>query len=317
VLLFALLSACAPLHQVGKFLAPPDYVLPAEERTLATATYASGWAREEPRAYDPESFGPVDQVRYERPVPITVDGWVELAPLAEGESATVWVRHDGLVERDFRPVANLTGALPDRLPDEIRFLPDSLPLRVSIGDLANPYAGEPIEDGDLVLLAVRGADGHVEHYVFRTLDFGFRARFGAGLLIRIPLEGDEQLAPALAASVALGYRPRTRQPGLSWVAEQLALVGSVGVGSTETGVSTLSGALNAALLGGGVQVFGFVSGQVLVNVSSFLREADESSVALAVGFDAVQFARFTERAGPRLFSKNELAAPPPPPPPGN
>ena len=96
--------------------------------------------------------------------------------------------------------------------------------------------------------------------------------------------------------------------------ERAALVTSIGVGSTavDTGVGGLqnvSGAFNAALVGGGVELFEFVSAQLLVNLSSFLREGEESNLALAIGFDAVQFARFTDRAVPRLLKKNELVAP--------
>ncbi len=225
------LAACGPAHRVGKFLAPADFVLPTQARELAEVTYASGWADEEPRAYDPEPHHTIDGIAYERPVPVTVDGWIDVAPSTEAVETRLWVRHVGLNERDFRPVANLTGALPGFVPNELRFLPRYGPLRIAVADLANAYAGEPVEDGDLILLDVRSADGD-EQYVFRARDFGLRARFGAGVLIRIPLSGDETLTPALAATAAVGYRPRTRRPGVEWVVEQVAVVTSLGVGST-------------------------------------------------------------------------------------
>lgn len=312
-------GGCA--HRVAKFLAPEQVVIRTENRDgVATVTYASGWADEPPRAYDPEPF----RDAWERPVEITVDGWIEVAPLEPGTEAKLYVRRMGLFPEDLQPVVEITGAIPGRIPNELRLLPFDRPLdatrRLAIADLANPYAEHPIQDGDLVLLSVQGPEGPRAHYLFRTRDFGFRTRFGAGLLVRLPVplvagDAEADLSPALAATLAVGYRPRTRSQGLDWVTEQVALVTTIGVGSTAIdstvpGLDDIGGAFNAALVGGGVELFDFVSAQVLVNLSSFLRNGEESNVALAVGFDAVQFARFTERAGTRLLKRNDLQSPP-------
>lgn len=330
----ALLAPAGCVHRIAKFVAPEQIVIPAEERgEVATVTYTSGWADEPQRAYDPESYDPEPHPgepaakaadAWEWPVEITNDGWIDVAPLAKGATARLYVRRMGVESDDLQPVVEITGAIPGRIPNELRFLPVERPLettrRIAIRDLANPFSERPIHDGDLVLLSVAAGESR-EHYLFRTRDFGIRTRAGAGILVRLPVplvanaaEAEADLSPALAATLAIGYRPRTRSPGVEWITERAALVTSIGVGSTsvDTGVGGLqdvSGAFNAALVGGGVELFEFVSAQLLVNLSSFLREGEESNLALAIGFDAVQFARFTDRAVPRLLKKNVLVAP--------
>ena len=213
-----------------------------------------------------------------------------------------------------------TGAIPGRIPNELRLLPFNRPLdatrRLAIADLANPYAEHPIlQDGDLVLLSVQGPEGPRAHYLFRTRDFGFRTRFGAGLLVRlrVPLvagDAEADLSPALAATLAVGYRPRTRsRPGLGDGAGRARHHDRRRLDrNRQHGPRPRRHRRRVQRGAGGRrgELFDFVSAQVLVNLSSFLRNGEESNVALAVGFDAVQFARFTERAGTRLLKRNNL-----------
>lgn len=319
LLLPLVLGGCA--HRVGKFLAPDAYVVPRTDADPAsTVTYASGWKDEEPRPYDPEIF----DEHWLRPVPITSDGWVEVRP-PDGASIDVWTRRPGVGDRGFEPVLGRTGALRKKLPSELRlgWTVEDGALTLPIEHLANVYAGRPIEDGDLLLVRVDHGESE-ENYLFRVRRFGLRWRYGAGVLVRVPVpfvEGQQfgEVLPSttLALSLTLGIRPRTKSPALYFLTEQFALVSSVGLGSTAVDElqgqsrvdSQLSGAFNAAIVGGGLEAFRFVSLQTQVNLSSFLREGPETPWALAVGFDAVQFAGFTRDAVTRLFWRNTLDAP--------
>lgn len=315
-----LLGGCTASHRVGKFLAPEQYVTAAEPRgTVAQVTVSSGEPGAVAGPYTPRPFAVVDGVTLERPMTITEDGWVELTPTAGPYRFTLAVRRTTSFSEDFRPVFAVTGAVDRRVPNELRLLPidapRDTPYRLAVADLANVYAPTRLAHGDLLLLTVTDPEGRAEHYLFREQEFGLHARFGAGVLVRVPLalgdEGSAELSPTLAGTVALGFRPRSDQPAVNWASEQVALVVSVGIGSTniESGdpaLTQLEGAFNAALVGGGVELFRFVSGQVQVNVSAFTRRREESQLALAVGFDAVQFAKFTDGALERLFERNTL-----------
>lgn len=319
-LLVALLSGCTFAHRAGKLAAPDAYLLPVPDQPAeADVRYVSGLGDDPERPWDPEPFGG----QWLRPVPITTSGAVLVTPPA-GAAVEVWIRSPGLDDQGFVPVLGRTGALHRSIPNELRlgWGEAGQPQRIEVAHLASPYAGARIGDGDLLLVRVDGPDTTPEDYLFRCRKFGLRTRAGAGVLFRIPVPGVEgqraeevSTSTTLALSLAWGVRPRTRSPVVYWLTEQLALATSVGVGSTTfadlqadgDAVDTqLQGAFNALLVGGGVEVFRFVSLQAQVNGSSFLRDGAETPWALAVGFDAVQFALFTRDAGARLFQRNEL-----------
>ena len=315
-----LLAACTPARRVGKFLVPEQLAIAARpEDQLATITVASGWEREAPTPYWPDQFVQ-DGVLYERPMPITEDGWVEVYPEVEGVRVRVATRH---AQGDFQPVVVLTGAIAGRVPNELRPLPGDTPLtgpfRLTMRDLANVYNPTPLRDGDLVLLTVSDPLGNAEHYLLLEQDFGFRTHVGAGVLVRVPLplDPDTELSPALAGTLAVGYRPRIQRPGAAWIADQVALVVSAGIGSSVVDLGApsreeLQGALGEALFGAGIEVFGFATGQVLVQASSWSqRDQAAPPLSLAVGVDAVKLARFTQNGLSRLFRANTLTPPEP------
>lgn len=174
-------------------------------------------------------------------------GQIEVDP--EGGEVTVWLRRPGLDDRGFQPVIDRTGTISGVIPLELRlgWEPDDGVVHIPVGDLSNVYGGHRIEDGDLLLVRVEHAELPADDFLFRIRRYGLVTRFGAGVLVRVPV-----------------------------------------------------------LAGGGIELFRFVSLQGQVNLSSFLRDASETPWALAVGFDAVQFARYSRDAGSRLFRKNEL-----------
>jgi hypothetical protein len=238
---------------------------------------------------------------------------------------SLYVRRVGLERNDFLPVVARSGTLPRELPTTVRFEPRGpipSPHRLELRDLHSVYSDSPLEDGDLLLLEVGQPGQEPERYLFRALDFGWRTRVGAGLLVRVPLpwvesqEGAE-LAPVLTASLIGGYRFRTRQGGLLFVSEQLAGVVSVGIGSTAVSTAALpskdqrlddqiEGVFNAALVGGGVELLQFFSFQLLGNASAPFRDGIESDWALAMGLDTVQLARFSRDLFSRLVKDRPL-----------
>jgi hypothetical protein len=324
LLLALLLGGCSLVHRAGKFNAPEAYVLPAPtEATHTEVTYESGFRDEPTRPYDPEPF----REEWQRPVPITTTGVVRLEPPVGGEVA-VWMRRPLIDDRGFVPVLARTGALHRVIPNELRigWAAEDGEVTVPIEHLGNVFAGNPVRDGDLLLIRVDGPEMSPEDFLFRVRHFGLRTRMGAGVLIRVPIPGvegqsadDVSSSPTLALSLAIGYRPQTRSPAVYWTTEQIGLVFSVGAGSTaleaiqdSTGdpVNTqLAGAFNAAITGAGLEFFRFVSVQGLANLSSFLRDGAETQFALAIGFDAVQFTVFTRDAVSRLLRRNTLDDP--------
>jgi hypothetical protein len=60
-------------------------------------------------------------------------------------------------------------------------------------------------------------------------------------------------------------------------------------------------------VGGGVELYGLVSVQLLGNASAPFRDDVEMDWALAIGFDAVQAARFADQLGSRLLRDHPLA----------
>jgi hypothetical protein len=316
------LAGCAPTTRVRRVLAPETYVSPVSPTAgqIATVDVSSG--------YDPRnpSFGPYEPVVvFERegvtwasPLAITDRGVVRVTPVDADAEVRVYVRHTGLIPRDFQPVTTRSGTLSRALPTAVRFLPHGRidpadgPFELHLQDLHNVYNEERVEDGDLLLVEVSAPGAPTERYLFRSLEFGLRTRLGAGVLLRAPIpwvagQRDVGLSPALTASMAINYRLRSERAGWSFVGEQLALLVSAGVGSTVLEDvdgqidDQLQGAFNAALVGGGVEVFRIVGLQVLGNASAPFRDDLESGWTLAVGLDAVQLARFAQDISSRLL----------------
>jgi hypothetical protein len=317
-------SGCAQGVRLQRALSPESFVTPqAELGEQATVTVESGWEDEPAKVYTPEA--PVferDGVRWVAPVSITDRGTITIEPTDGPVTMSLYARHVGLDRTDFEPFVARSGTIPRALPTTLRFEPHgpvSDKHQISMRDLHSIYGGAALEDGDLLLLEVAQEGKEPERYLFSTLDFGWRTRVGAGLLVRVPLpwvesqEGAE-LSPVLTASLIGGYRFRTRQGGLLLLSEQIALVGSLGIGSTEVALpggdqrlnDQVQGVFNAALIGGGLEFFQFLSVQVLGNASAPFRSGGESNWALATGLDTVQLARFSRDLISRLVKDRPL-----------
>lgn len=320
VLLALALSACAPTTRVRRMLAPERFATPATPTgELARVEVDSGWKGVAPAPYDPPIAFERDGVAWIAPVDVTDRGTLEIVPLRPDAELRVYARHGGLLPRDFRPVLARSGTLDGRLVTALRFAPTGPlgdePVVLALQDLQDVYNPEPVEDGDLVLLEVSAPGAATERYLLRAREFGVVVRGGAGLLVPVPIpwfesQRDVTISPALAVSLKVGYRYRTPSPTVRWLGEQLALVASVGIGSTVLDDPAsllddqLAGAFNAALVGGGVEVLKFANVQVLANASAPFRDDLEAGWTLAVGFDAVQFARFSRDAGARLLQEH-------------
>lgn len=321
LLTLVLAPGCGLWHNSRRFLHPAEHVIdgPLPEGELAAVSYASGWMEDPPRPYDP-----LPAEHGLRPVDLSPGGWVRLDPVDDDAELSIWIRRTGIVQQGFAPVVTVTGAVKHSLPLQVRTVagPLDAPRTLAIEDLTNVYNDYRFEDGDLLLLQVADRDGTVERYWFRHREVGLRTKAVAGVLVRVPIPweatADFSPSPALAAGLALGWRPRTRRPRVRWLFDQVAVLGSVGIGSTaldtvvggEVLEDQVSGAFNAALAGGGVEVFDFLSLQVLANVTSAFREANETPATLAVGVDAIRFAAFARDATQRLLYPNELQEPP-------
>ncbi|MCB9693650.1 MAG: hypothetical protein H6736_17695 [Alphaproteobacteria bacterium] len=319
-MLFALVLGCAQSVRVQKFFGAGSYAMEAGTHgEIAVVQYAEGYQDDLLRDYAPpvESLDGRSMVR---PTVITSRGRLYVDPVVADADLRLFVRHGGIDPTGFLPVPMLAGGMRKELPTELRPVPRKLerPMELRMADLHNVYNTFTFEDGDLLLLEV--AEGEdVERYLFRTRQLGWRARAGAGVLVQLPLPGGDPavtLSPVLALSFALGYRFPTRQPTARWIGDNLGLVVSLGVGSTavastatEVDVQQLDTLLNAALLGGGIELYDILSVQVFGNVSAPFRNAAEEPLTLAIGFDAVQFGRATRDAASRLLHDNALADP--------
>lgn len=311
-------AACAPLTRVRRALAPPTYVSPAgPTRTLAAVSLSDTSAPDDPpRPFAAEPVIVRDGESWIEPLPITDRQIIEVRPLHPETAVRIYVRHTGLIRNDFEPVVSRSGTLRRALPTAVRFLPDgpigSEPFELHVRDLQNIYNEERLEDGDLLMIEVSAPSAPTERYLFRSLDFGLRTRLGASLLLRMPIpwipeQSDVGLSPALTGTLALNYRVRSERPGLSFAGEQLALLLSVGVGSTVLDEvdgkidQQLKGAFNAALAGGGIEAFQFVGIQILGNASAPFRDDLEAGWTLAAGIDAVRLTRFADNLVTRLL----------------
>lgn len=317
VLLAVALPACGAWHNARRFVLEPEYAAPDPGAgELAGLRYDPGVGEEQ--GYEPAPFEE-GGVRFGRAVPIEGDGWIEVAP-ERPVLTEVFIRRTGVNETAFLPVQTVTGTIGHRVAVGVRYLPttpSAEPLRLAMKDLRNPYNSYRFEDRDLLLLVVSDEE-RVERYLFQLYELGVRVTFGGGVLVptRIPgLVEDVQATPALVGTASLGYRFRSRSTG-SRLAESFSLVASAGVGSTalqpvEGAIEEqITGAFNAAVVGGGVALFDFLSLQGLVNVSALFREGPEARWVPVVGFDAVSFARYTRRAWSRLVYDNSLEEPP-------
>lgn len=321
-------AGCAPLTRARRVLAPETFVTPVQPTgEIASVRVAGGFTRTDPEGDGVPFSPPATFVRdgevWIEPLAITDRGWVQVEALRPDATLRVYTRHLGLVQRDFRPVVARSGTLRGELPTVIRFLPGhgeplgDEPYRLYIQDLHDVYNEERVEDGDLLLIEVEAPGAGTERYLLRSFEFGLRTRLGAGVLLRAPIpwlpeQRDVGLSPALTASLAVSYRLRSERPGWSFVGEQLAILMSVGVGSTvledvDTNIDAqLTGAFNAALIGGGIEAFKIVGVQILGNASAPLRDDLESGWTLAIGLDAVQLGRFADNIGSRLLFEHPL-----------
>ncbi|MBX2800603.1 MAG: hypothetical protein KTR31_23185 [Myxococcales bacterium] len=277
----------------------------------ADVTVWSGWTGDVPRPYEAPVAFEQDGQQWVRPTVLADRGWISVQPKAPEVAVRVYARSTGLDKRGFRRVEYRAGTLEGRVPTAMRFMPrgplGAEPLRLDVEDLQNPYLGDRLTHGDLLLLEV-GPDGQEpERYLFTTREFGWRTRTGAGLLLRFP-----QATPAITLSLAVGYRYRTKSPVWDFLGERMMLVGSVGVGSSElSDVSgplqeQLLGAFDALLVGGGIEWFEFLSVQVLMNAAAPFDDDVRPGLTVAAGFDAVQAAKFFADAGARLLREHPM-----------
>lgn len=319
--LLLLLAGCGQATRTARFLAAPAHVV-ADTPTgaLAEVHVATGQRGEGEVPYDPPRTT-LDGRTWRRPVAVTSLGHVRLKPTREGVHWTVWTRTEGRMPTDFAPVPVATGALRTAIPVELRPLPTELPADgyvLPFAWLHDAWRPTPLGDGDLVLIELDDGE-RTEHYLFRSRQLGWRLRGGAGVLVRVPFPEvtASPLAPVVAGSLSLGYRPRTAAPGWIWLGDHLAAIGSLGIGTTRLPdavdpLGTQLGAVyDAALGGGGIQMYDILSIQVLANLSALARNADEAGLTLAIGFDAVAFAQRTRHAGSRLFRTSTLDDGPP------
>lgn len=309
-----------------KVLLPTEYVVEAPplppEEPLAAVRFSTGWSDDPIRFYHPMKLS-VDGDLYSRTPAITRQGWIEVNPLAEGVTMTLWVRNGRPRKRDFYPVKSFTGEIPGALANEIRFLDDPAPLkgpvRLPISNFRKVYNAYDLSDGDLLMVELhQPSTGRVERAVFQYRAFGLRTKVGYGVLFRVPVP---VLQPAdtidvgslyVTLSLSLGYSYRTSQTWGKWLSDRVAGVVLVGVGSTyevSTGLGLneqVRGAFNSALVGTGVEFFDFLSVNALFNPGALTGDQAESTWAVAVGFDASRFATFTEDIVSRLIGRNQL-----------
>lgn len=316
------LTACAMPHRIARFLAPPRVVVAAppsqgpplvEVRTALADGEAAPW---EPHPSDAVGAPFLD------PVTITTRGRVELDPRAPDVVVRLYLRHAGLVDKDFYEVKTVTGAVSGELPNEIRYLAAPAPLpgpvTLPMADLANVYNGYALRNDDLLLIEAQAGD-RVERYLLSVRKPGLWVGAGADVLVRAPLPWASQpmgLSPAAALTISVGYRSVSGHGHGAGALDRVALVGSAGVGADQLQMFVMDADLQTAgeetrslvrgaLLGAGVQLFDFVSLQVIYSTSD--ARAGLQPWSLGAGFDATRFAAFTQEAWRRLTAENTLS----------
>ena len=99
-MLALLLVACVLPHRVVKSLLAPDYMTPVEPTgQVAVVTYQTGEKGEAPQAFAPPVFE-ADGRTFYRAVEVSSAGWIDVAPMGDDVSLSVWVRNPGLAHRD-------------------------------------------------------------------------------------------------------------------------------------------------------------------------------------------------------------------------
>ncbi len=315
-----LLVGCAPVNRARRVLGPDHYVYSeTPEERHAQVLVRSGWQGEALAPYSPRLayIDDDDGERWVRPVIVADRGQIRVVPRHDDVTIRLYARSTGLRRRGFRPLLARSGTGANRNPTQIRFLPKA-PLRepwvLDIRDLQNVWSGDRLLHGDLLLLEVARPGAEPDRYLFDTHDFGFRTRFGAGVLVRVPLQSSEDsdapASPAIVVSMALGYRFRTQNPVVEFLGERVMLIGSAGVGSAVLeNVSgpindQLQGAFQALVVGGGLEFFEFLSVQLLINARAPFLRGLEPGWTLAAGFDAVQAGRFFGNLGEQLLREH-------------
>lgn len=315
LLLLALGSGCGLVHRQARFLGPEQMaIVHREPLGLLEAEIEE---KRSVRTAEAPGFLSRGGRYYTRPV-VLGDGQTLVLGTQSSEPVALrmYIRGNGLFDRhDFRRVHTLTGTLERRFPNELILLPENLdaPVRLAMGDLANPFNNDDFDHGDL-LLVVAEQGGLSERRLFKRRDSGLHVGSFAGLLATIPLREDQaSVAPILAVGPTFGWRSE-RSSGPLVALDTLELVVSAGLGSTalETVVQQddvddqVSGLFNATLVGGGLRVFKVVTVQGYINTSQFFRNAREAPATLAVGVDATGLAAATRDIFSRLIKEHPV-----------
>lgn len=318
---FVFVTGCAPLVRVRRALAPETFVTPATPTGQhASVIVETGLRSDPPVAYAPEIAFERDGETWIRPMVVANRGRLEVIPSRPDATVDVYIRHVYSVvdPRDFVPVIARSGTLQGEMSTAIRFDPQGplgdAPLRLELRDLNNVYSDDRLEDGDLLLVAVGAPGEEPDRYLFRALRFGMHTRGAAAVLLRTRLPGvdlpPEKLTTAIAASLAIRYRFRPQTPFATFVSERTALIASLGIGSgvfaAESEGSKVDTVIDALLIGGGIEGFRMFNLQILGNLTSIFERDVRPNWTLAVGFDAVQLARFASHIDARLWSDQPL-----------
>lgn len=307
------LSGCGLSHRSVKLFAPEDFVYgdtaPEPAIRIEIADQEGGMAPlQRPVMVDAQGG------ELYRPAVVTEKDTLVLSPTSESVRVAFWIRGTGAFDRhDFRPIRSLTGTLPRRFANELRFLPGDQPLdgplRLPIHQLSSPFNAYSFADGDVLLIEARSADGPTQRTLLLKRDVGVGFGGFAGILLTVPTGNGGAVTPILAAGPVLSIRTR-RAVGLGRALDRVEFVTSAGIGSTAIqGVSLdpeVSGVFNSVLAGGGVRLFGVLTVQGFVNTSSFYRDALETPATLAVGLDATGLTKLTRDAWSRAIREYPL-----------
>jgi hypothetical protein len=279
---------------------------------LVEVTVDAGYPGEEPTGWAPAEVV-IDGQTWERPVSVTTNARIRLAPRVEGLAWRVYVQSSGLLERrGFQPVPAVRGSLSGRLENELRLFPQQLdgPQDLVVRDLANPWNPSRFDHADLLLVRLRAPDGREADLVLENRRVGLHTGGSAGVLVRIPMAADTDVTPILTVGPTLGWRAPSRKAG--WrLLDRVVLVGAVGIGSTEVPSATeeLTGVFDAALVGGGLAFVDVVSVQALANASALWRDANEASWTPAIGIDALGVANLFHDAVEKVGRRQPLSEP--------